>query len=194
MPKINVVHAAFAGFWVSTFAACAQSPVVYAPLPPSTKLEILETNTGIILIKATALVGSMSVDGAALTVTCKEDTDAGTGRKEQGIVLGVTSAQTSNLEDRTIVDYDELGSLLDAIDALAKIDWSVTSLSGFDAVYQTRGGFGVAAFSARRSGSIEYRVRSIRMGKGIVLGQSQLAEFRGLIDQARRKLDDLRAK
>ena len=154
MHKSNVILIMLAGFWALATPARAQDANVYAPAPPATKLEMLETNTGTILIKATALMGSMSVNGATVTVTCKEDADTGTGRKEYGIALGITSAQTANLEDRTIVDYDELGSLLGAIDKLAKIDWSVTSLTSFNATYQTTGGFRVAAFSARRSGSI----------------------------------------
>jgi hypothetical protein len=194
MHKSNVILITLASFWALATPARAQNAIVYAPAPPATKLEILETNTGTILIKATALIASMSVNGATVAVTCKEDTETGTGRKEYGVAISMASAQTANLEDRTIVDYDELGSLLGAMDGLAKIDWSVTSLTSFDATYQTTGGFRVAAFSVRRSGSIEFSVRSSRMSKGILLTQSQLQEFRGLIDQARRKIDEVRAK
>jgi hypothetical protein len=182
MRKSNVILITLAGFWALAATARAQNTVVYAPPPPTTKLEILETNTGTILIIATALIGLMSVNGATVSVTCKEDSETGTGRKEYGIAVGMVPEQTANLEDRTIVDYDELGSLLGAIDELAKIDWSVTSLSSFDATYQSTGGFRVAAFSVRRSGGIEFSVRSSRMSKGTLLTQSQLQEFRGLID------------
>jgi hypothetical protein len=172
----------------------AQENLVSAPPPPATKLEMLETNTGTILIKATGLIGSLSANGTTVSVTCKEDTDAGTGRKEYGIAISVALPQAVNAEDRTIVDYDELGPLLGAIDQLARMDWTGISLTSFHATYDTVGGFRVAAFSARRSGSIEHSLRSAHLSKSIALTQSQLAEFRGLIDQARRKLEELRAK
>ena len=93
-----------------------------------------------------------------------------------------------------MVDYDELGPLLAAVDALAKIDWTATSLPNFDAVYLTRGGLRIAAFGVRSTGAIEYSVRGGGMNKGIVLAPTQLTEFRGLLDQAKRKLDELRPK
>ena len=195
MLKSKVIFSALIGCFALAASVRAQDTGVYAvPPPPATKLEMLETNTGVILIKASGPIGSMSVNGATVSVTCKEDTVTGTGRKEYGIAISVVSAQTANVEDRTIVDYDELGPLLEAIDKLARIDWTGISLTSFSASYQTVDGLRVVAFSARRSGSIEHSVRSSRMSRGIVMTQSQLAEFRGLIDQARRKLDELRAK
>ncbi|MCX6902082.1 MAG: hypothetical protein NTW03_01115 [Verrucomicrobia bacterium] len=70
----------------------------------------------------------------------------------------------------------------------------MTSLASFDATYLTKGGFKIAAFSVRRSGTVEHSLRSSRMTKKIVITSSQWAEFRGLIDQARRKIDELRAR
>jgi hypothetical protein len=194
IPNSHVILITLAGLCALAPTLRAQNAVASVPTPPATKLETLETNTGTILIKATALIGSISVNGATVSVTCKEDTETGTGRKEYGIVIGLASVQTTNVEDRTIVDYDELGSLVNAMDVLARIDSSVTSLTSFDATYQTTGGFRVAAFSVRRLGIVELSVRSSRMSKGIVLTQSQLTGFRGLIDQAKHKIDDLRAK
>jgi hypothetical protein len=186
MLKSKVILTALMGCFVLAASMRAQDTGVYSvPPPPATKLEMLETNTGTIIIKASGLIGSMSVNGATVTVTCKADTETGTGRKEYGIAIGLVSAQTANVEDRTIVDYDELGPLLDAIDKLAKIDWTGISLTSFSASYQTVDGFRVVAFSARRSGSIEHSVRSSRMSRGIVMTQSQLAEFRALIDQGK---------
>lgn len=194
MRNFNLFFASLAAFGVLAAAARAQNAVLYAPPPPVTRLEMLETNTGVVLIKATEAVGSVSTEETVVSVKCKEYIDTGTGRKEHGIVIGLAPVQQPRMEDRTMVDYDELGPLLHAMDALATIDWSVTSLGSFDAVFQTAAGFRVAAFSVRRSGTVEHSVRSSRMSKGLVLTSSQWAELRGLIDQARRKLDSLRVK
>lgn len=189
MYKSPVMPAAAVGWWLLAVTSSAQITEVYPPAPATT-LEILETNTGTVIIKATAPMGSMSVNAVNVTVTCKEDTDTSTHRKEYGIAISLEA--TGQLEDRTIVDYDEMDSVLKAIDYLNKIDWSVTPLTGFNAAYATKGGFRIAAFSSRRSGAIEFSLRSGRMSKGLLITQSQLAQFRGLIDQAKRKLEEIR--
>ena len=73
------------------------------------------------------------------------------------------------LEDVTLIDYDELDSLLDGLEDVGKVDWSVTSLPGFDAVYTTKGGFRAAAIGSRRTGNIEFGVRSIRAARPLLL-------------------------
>src|ERR1017187_352317 len=189
MYKSPVVLAAIVGWSLLAVTSRAQNTDVYPPAP-ATALEILETNTGTVIIKGTSPIGSMSVNAVNVSVACKEDTDTSTQRKEYGIAISIKA--TGQLEDRTIVDYDEMDSLLKAIDYLNKIDWSVTPLTSFNAAYATKGGFRIAAFSSRRSGAIEFSLRSSRMSKGLLLTQSQLAQFRGLIDEAKRKLDEIR--
>ena len=81
-----------------------------------------------------------------------------------------------------LIDYDELDSLLDGLEYLGKLDWSVTPLPGFDAVYTTKGGFRAAAFGSRRTGNIEFAVRSIRVRTApLVLSRDQLGQVRSLV-------------
>jgi hypothetical protein len=189
MYKSKVLPAAVGCWLLLAVESRAQDTNAYA-LAPATRLEALETNTGTVIVKGFAPVGSVSVSAGVVSVTCKEDTDTGAGRKEYGIAI--TVSVSNQFEDRAIVDYDEMDSLLNAIDYLSKIDWSVTSLISFDAAYTTKGGFRIAAFSSRRSGTIEFTIQSSHMSKGILLAPSQLGPFRGLIDQAKRKLDSIR--
>jgi hypothetical protein len=191
MHKYNIVLVVVVGCWFLPVTSRAQNTNIYPPAP-ATKLEALETNTSTIIIKGFTLIGSLSINSETVSVTCKEDTDTTTGRKEHGIAVGVKV--NDQPEDRMIIDYDEMDSLLNAIDYLSKISWSVTSLTGFDAFYATKGGFRVAAFGSKRGGTIEFSLRSSHMGKGILITPSELAQFRGLIDQARRNLDAIRPK
>jgi hypothetical protein len=158
---------------------------------PQTKLEAFETNTGTVIIKAAGLVGTVSANNASLAVRCEEITDTGTGRKEQGLVLGIRDASTQ-LESTLLIDYDEIGSLVNALDFLNKADWSVTTLPSFDAVYTSKGGFRMAAFSSRRNGTIEFAVRNMRFPSApIVLARDQVAQLRQFITLAKSKLDAL---
>ncbi len=158
---------------------------------PTTKLEAFETNLNTVIIKATADVGSISANAGLVSVKCKEMTDAGSGRREQGIAIELTPG--GQLRDVRLVDYEEITPLLEAIDYLNKMDWSVTSLTSFDAVYTTKSGLRLAAFSSRRSGVIEFAVRdAARSGPPILLSRDQVAQFQNLIEQAKTKLDSLR--
>jgi hypothetical protein len=160
-------------------------------LVPATRLEAFETNTGTVVIKATAPIGTATAHGGAVAVRCREITDAGTGRRESGIILDI--AYGAQVEGTTLIDYDELDSLLDGLDYLGKLDWSVTALPDFSAVYTTKGGFRADARGSRRTGNIEFAVRSTRVSAPrLPLTRDQLGQLRSFIDQARAKLDSLR--
>ena len=168
----------------------AQETNVY-PLMPATKLEAFETNTDTIIIKGTAPMGTVSMHGGEVSVRCREITDAGTGRRESGILIDF--AFGAQVEGTTLIDYDELDSLLDGLEYLGKVGWSVTSLPDFSAVYTTKGGFRADARGSRRTGNIEFAVQSTRIGAPkLLLSRDQLGQLRSLIDQARTKLDSLR--
>ena len=165
----------------------AQIVITY-PVPPATKLESFDTNISSIIIKATTEVGSLSVNAGVVSVRCREITDAGSGRKEQGIAMEIT--QTGQRKDTLLIDYDEIPSLLTAIDYLNKIDFSVTALNAFDAAYTTKGGFRVAAIGVRRTSGIQFAVRDARTDTApLIFSRTDMSQFGSLIDQAKRKLD-----
>lgn len=191
MNKLRVIFAA--GFLVLSLAVpvFAQDTNVYLVLAPLTKLEALETNTGTVIIKSTALISSVYLTGGQVLVTCKEDIDLGANRKEYGLTIDFLV--NNQVEDRTIIDDEEINSLLSAIDYLGKVDWSVTALTSFDAVYTSKAGFRIAVFSSKRTRTIEFRMRGGHMSKGVLMAPSQLAQFREVIDQAKTKLDSIKA-
>jgi hypothetical protein len=161
------------------------------PLLPQTKLEGFETNTGSVILKATAPIGNVAASAGTLSVRCREITDLGRGQREFGLMIAF--AENSRSDEMSLIDYDELDSLLNALDYLNKVDWSITTLPSFDAVYTTKGGFRVVAYGSRRTGGIEFAVRNTRLrGPPFLMSRDQLGQLRSLLDQARTKLDSLR--
>ncbi len=161
-------------------------------LLPATRLEACQTNIGKVIIKATAQVGTLSAGAGVLSVSYKELTDVGAGSRDYGVAIGIT---TAGRQCESLIDYDELDSLLGAVDYLNKVDWSVTSLPALDAFYNTKDGFRIAAFSSKRTSNIEIAVRSIRWNVGpLLLSRTEVAQFRNFIVQAKNKLDALRAE
>ena len=190
MRRYTVIFTAVTGALLLTGMARAQETNACLPFP-ATKLEAFETNTGTVIIKATAPIGTVPAHGGEVGVRCREITDAGTGRRESGIVIDLNFG--GELADTMLIDYDELDSLLDGLEYLGTLDWSITPLPSFDAVYTTKGGFRTAAFGSRRTGNIEFAVRSVRMRMApLVLSRDQLGQVRSLVQQGKAKLDSLR--
>ena len=187
MNKRAVIFLAMVGWLWLTIQAPAQTANATVP---ATTLETWEAATDRVMVKGTAPVGSVSLNGAVMSVTCEELAVGGLNQKMYGIRVGI--AVKGQSEGRTVLDYDELDSLLSAIDYLSKVDWSVTSLSSFDASYTSKAGLRVAAFSSKRAGMIEYSVRGSLMGKRVVVTQGQLSQLRSLVEQAKNNLDAIR--
>jgi hypothetical protein len=173
-------------------AAFAQDTNAYAYLP-TTRLESFSTNTGSVVIRGSADIGVVSANTGTIALKCREASEASSGRKEVGISVELN--HSPELRETRFVDYDELESLINALAYLNKVDWSITSLNSFDAAITTRSGFRAAAFSSRRSSAIEFAVRTAGSGNpAVLLSRDQMAELRGLLEQARTKLDSIRGK
>jgi hypothetical protein len=190
MRKFTAILMAVTGAFLLTGMARAQETNAFWPFP-ATRLEAFETNVDTVIIKATAPIGSVPAQGGDVIIRCREINDAGSGRRESGIIVDLTFAAV--LGDTMLIDYDELGSLLDGLEYLGTLDWSITPLPSFDAVYTTKGGFRAAAFGSRRTGNIEFAVRSVRVRTPpLVLSRDQLGQVRSLVQQGKAKLDSLR--
>ncbi len=160
-------------------------------LLPATRLEAFETNTDTVIIKATAPIGTVQGHGGVVAVRCREITDAGNGHRESGVIIDISSA--GPVEDTMLIDYEELDSLLDGLDYISRLDWTVTPLPSFSATYTTKGGFRATAFGSRRTGNIEFAVRSTRVTRPpLLLARDQIGQLRSLVEQGRAKLDSLR--
>jgi hypothetical protein len=186
MSKYHAILIAIVGWPLLAATLGAEVPNI-CPMPPATKLEALEASSGTVIVKGVTLIGSVSTSNGTVTVVCKLDTDAGAGRKESGIRIDIGLSGLN--EEKRVIDYDELDSLLRAIDSLSKVDWTVTPLSSFNAVYATKSGFRITASGPRRLGIIEYSLAAGEPAKRIMLTQAQLAQFSALIAQAKRTLD-----
>ena len=158
---------------------------------PKTELDAFEDRTGVVIVKSIGDIGTVTASGSVI-VKCKESLDTSSSLKQQG--LAITLAVSGDQKDTTIIDYDELDSLLSALDYLISVNWSVTTLSSFDAVYTSRDGLRIAVHGSQRNlNDLGISLQSNRTVKvKISLTPDQLAQFRALIQQGKAKLDALR--
>lgn len=180
--------------WVLALIICgvaqAQQQPAPAPQEPKTKLESFQRQTGTVVIKGFSEIGEVAKLGS-VSVICMEFTGATTGKRQIGIVIEVKQSGRFENSDRSFIDYDEVEPLLKGIDYIAKVKPDVTRLGNFEATYKTKGNFEATTFSS--SGKVEAAVKSGYLrGATAYLSLQQLAELRGVISQAKQKLDSLK--
>ncbi len=160
---------------------------------PLTKIEIFEARTGTVIIRGSVLIGTMSAQTGTVSVRAKESVEPGSGRKEYGIAVGLQEG--GRIEDTTMIDYDELDSFLNGIDYISKANHSMTPLPDYDVGYTTAGWLRLVVYtSVKRPGTTQIALQSRRNNwNRILLASDQLATFQNLIQQAKSKLDSLRA-
>ncbi len=175
---------------VGCFVIAIHSPAQTTNIYPLTVLEAMESTTGQVVVKGTAPVGNISFGSTLITAVCKEDYFAPGGEKHYGILVDLKSSGVSG--DATIVDYDELDSLLHAVDSVSKADWSLTPLSSFSIGYTTKAGLRIAGFSSKRTGAIQFALHGSHFAKGIPLSPDQLSKFYDLLAQSKAQIEQLR--
>jgi hypothetical protein len=159
---------------------------------PKTTLEAFEARIGTVIVKGSALIGTVSAQTGTVAVRCKESIEISSGLKEYGVAVGLQAG--TGPEYTTVIDYDELESFLKGIEYIIKVNPAAMSLPEFVALYTTRGELRISVYTShRRPGTIQVALQSDRFDKTrSLLSTDQLAQFENLIRQARDKLDFLR--
>jgi len=185
----KTILVALIGWFALTVVCPAQTFITNVMLqPPATTLEAMESTVGKVVFKSRTEIGTISTAAGTVTIYFKEDSVVGENGKAHGLAVAING---NDADTRTLVDYDELESLMGALDYLSRLDWSITPMSNFDASYTTKAGLRVDAFGNRRSGRISFSLRSSQTTR-ISLASEHLVQLRSLLDQAKRKLDELR--
>ena len=185
------MHKLFVGLLAAAglFACAARAQVTNVP---PTELETFEAQTGKVIVKGAGQIGSLAVDPLNIVVIGKESLDASTGSKQYGMAVEVF-ANDQQVWKR-VVDYDEMDSLLNGLDYLAKIDYKVTSEPTFVASYVTKSGLRAGAFTSQRRGVIQYFLQDYSTNSArTLITPAQLSQFQSLVDQTRSNLNLLRA-
>jgi hypothetical protein len=172
------------------FLAAADARADETNIYPKSNLEFFEERSGVVLIRGTDNVGSVPGRRGEVLVQVRETKDMTFNQRAYGVI--VTVAQGDGVANATYVDYDELPALIQNLDYVGKVNWSLTSLSHFDASYTTRAGLRVATYSSNRSGLIEGSVVSQRLPRSRAgLTTAQLEILRSTLEVAKTKIEEL---
>jgi len=174
---------------LAAFGALAGTALAQDTNNLKTSLGVFEAQTGVILVKCYAAVGSVAVGPSEISVRYKETTNAGSGQKSYGLAIEIEGGLFPRA--RILVDDEEIDPLLNAINYLIKINYDVTSLPGFEASFTTKAGLRVIATGVRRDGGVLNWLQ-YEDAPRLSLSSMQLSQFYGLVAQARKNLDALK--
>ena len=186
---------------MSVGTVCAQRPgpqfrrpLACEPLEPRTKLEAIEGGYETILLKGFSQIATVRVRGAEIRVDAVELKDNTTSNRAMGITIAMRETDQDRIsENRAFVDYEEIDSLLKAIDFSSKVNETVTKLAGFEARYRTRGDLEFVVFrQGRASGTAASVTTGICDRVTGLLTLDELALLRAHIVEAKTRLDEIK--
>jgi len=160
------------------------------PYEPRTKLEALEDRHGIVIIKAFTRITTIEVRGVRIdAVDMREINGAGRAR---GIVVSLDKEGGRVEDNRAFVDYEEIEPLLNAIDAMVRVDETTTRMPGFEARYTTLGDLEIGVFRQTRSGTAVLLATGICDRATQTMTLDDLAKVKAMIQEAKTRLDENR--
>ena len=161
------------------------------PYEPRTRLEALEDRYSAVIIKGFTRINTVEVRGVRIDAVEMRDLGSSTGRVK-GLVVALREGGERPDDNRAFVDYDEIDPLLNAIDALSRVDESTTKLAGFEAHYKTLGDFEIAVFRQTRTGTAVLLFTGLCDRATQTLTLDDLAKVKAMIQEAKQRLDEIR--
>jgi len=182
---------------ICTGTALAQRPgpefwrkVGCEPLEPRTKLEALEDRHSTVILKGFTRITTVEVRGIRLDAV--EMREMGNVARAKGLVVVLREGGERPDDNRAFVDYEEIDSLLNAIDVISRVDETATKLVGFEARYKTLGDLEISVFRQTRSGNAVILSTGICDRATTTISLDDLAKVKAMIQEAKARLDELR--
>lgn len=174
-------------------------PGAFAIIEPRTRVEEFEARTETILVKGSGRVAILNSGGNIARVEAIEVSDSNDSARATGIAIWMpnVSRQTdgpraSRLDNRAVLDYEEIDPLLKAIDTMVKTGDTVTKLTFFEVRYRTRGDLEAIVFR-QTSGGVAAAIAVGYFEKTTMyISLDELTKFRHMIAEAKMRLDELK--
>jgi hypothetical protein len=160
------------------------------PLEPRTKLETIDDRHSTVLIKGFTRITTVEVRGVRIDAI--EMRELGNVARAKGMVVVLREGGERPDDNRAFVDYEEIEPLLNAIDAIARVDETATKLAGFEARYKTQGDFEIGVFRQTSRGTAVILTTGICDRATTSLSLDDLAKVRAMIQEAKARLDEIK--
>ena len=160
------------------------------PFEPRTKLEALDDRHSAVIIKGFTRITTVEVRGVRIDAV--EMREMGNVHRAKGLVVSLREGGERPNEGRAFVDYEEIDALLNAIDAVSRVDESSTKLAGFEAKYKTLGDLELGVFRQTQRGTAVFLSTGICDRATQTMTLDDLAKVKAMIQEAKTRLDEIR--
>jgi hypothetical protein len=162
------------------------------PFEPRTKLEAIDERHSTVIVKAFTRITTVEVNGVRIDAV--DMREMGAVARARGIVISLRESGSSGRENdnRAFVDYEEIDALLNAIDAMVRVDETMTRMPGFEARYKTLGDLEISVFRQTRSGTAVLLMTGICDRATQTMTLDDLAKVKAMIQEAKARLDELK--
>jgi len=191
----TILFSALVLFCTSTALAQRPGPEFWRkvgcePLEPRTKLEAIEDRHSTVVVKGFTRITTVDVRGVRIDAI--EMRELGNAARAKGLVVVLREGGERPDDNRAFVDYEEIDPLLNAIDAIARVDETATKLTGFEARYKTQGDLEIGVFRQTTRGTAVILTTGICDRATATLSLDDLAKVRAMIQEAKARLDEIR--
>jgi len=160
------------------------------PFEPRTKLEAIDDRHSTVVIKGFTRITTVEVRGVRIDAV--EMRELGNVARAKGLVVVLREGGERPDDNRAFVDYEEIEPLLNAIDAISRVDETATRLVGFEARYKTQGDFEIGVFRQTSRGTAVVLTTGICDRATASLSLDDLAKVRAMVQEAKSRLDEIK--
>jgi hypothetical protein len=167
-------------------------PLACEPLEPRTKLEALEWRYEKVLVKGFSQIATLNARGADVRVDAMELKDTDSATRAIGLAIALRESGENPRENRSFIDYEEIDRLLKALDAIARVNESVTRLASFEARFRTLGDLEIVVFRQSRIGNAVSLTSGTCDRVTGLLTLDELDKLKAYIVEAKTRLDEIK--
>jgi len=160
------------------------------PYEPRTKLEAIDERHSTVIVKAFTRITTIEVRGVRIDAV--DMREMGGATRARGIVISLREEGGRADDNRAFVDYEEIDPLLNAIDAIVRVDETMTRLPGFEARYKTLGDLEIGVFRQTRSGAAVSLTTGICDRATQTMTLDDLAKVKAMLQEAKTRLDEIK--
>ncbi len=160
------------------------------PIEPRTKLEAFEDKYATVVLRGFTRINTVEVRG--VRVDAIEFRELSNSNRAAGLIIVLGTEPDGPRDNRAFVDYEEISSLLNGIDAVSRANETMTKLVGFKAHYRTFGDLEIRVFRQTSRGTAVTLTTGLCDQVTQALTLDELAKVRALIAEAKDKLDEAR--
>lgn len=167
-------------------------PLACEPLEPRTKLEEIESRYERVITKGFTRYTTLRAGDVEIRLDAVDLKDTANSTRAIGFVIGLRELGEKPRENRSFIDYEEIDRLIKGIEAVSKVNETMTKLAGFEARYRTLGDLEINVFRQTRSGTAASLTSGICERVTALMTLDDLDKLRGYLIEAKGRLDEIK--